>query len=200
MQHAARRVLFFSRQVFLSLYDFSVKQTGYEKPHQPPFARSLNCHNLQGWPGPLILVRAVIQRVKRARVSVDDNTVGEIGPGLCAFVGISRTDGERNAIALADKIKNLRVFADAQGKMNYSTIDVGGAVLVVSQFTLYGDCARGNRPSFTDAAAPAEAQRLYDCFVERLRASGVAVETGEFQAHMNVTLTHDGPVTLILEV
>lgn len=115
------------------------------------------------------------------------------------FVGISRTDDESNAGALAEKIKNLRVFGDALGKMNRSVADVRGAVLVVSQFTLYGDCRRGNRPSFTDAAAPAEAETLYNYFVQRLRASDLTVATGQFQAHMKVSLTNNGPATFILE-
>jgi D-aminoacyl-tRNA deacylase len=145
-------------------------------------------------------VRAVIQRVTEARVVVEGKTIGQIGPGLCVFLGVSRTDDESKASGLAEKIKNLRIFADAQGKMNRSVADIRGAVLVVSQFTLYGDCSRGNRPSFTDAAAPGEAERLYNYFIQRLHASGLTVATGQFQCLMNVYLINDGPVTLILEI
>ena len=145
-------------------------------------------------------MRAVVQRVTEARVAVEGKTIGQIGPGLCVFLGISRTDDESKASGLADKIKNLRIFADAQGKMNRSVADIGGAVLVVSQFTLYGDCTRGNRPSFIDAARPAEAERLYTHFVQRLHASGLTVATGQFQCLMNVYLINDGPVTLIVEI
>ena len=125
--------------------------------------------------------------------------VGEIGPGLCIFLGVGKGDGEENANSLADKIKNLRIFADEQGKMNRSLIDTGGELLVVSQFTLYTDCRKGNRPSFSDAALPAEAERLYQYFTQRLRAAGLKVATGQFQAHMNVALVNDGPVTIFIE-
>jgi D-tyrosyl-tRNA(Tyr) deacylase len=133
-----------------------------------------------------------------AEVSVGGRRVAEIGPGLCVFVGIGKEDREGTADRLAEKIKNLRIFADDNGKMNRSLVDVHKEVLVVSQFTLYGDCTKGNRPSFTDAALPADAERLYEYFVQRLRKSGLAVATGQFRAHMNVSLTNDGPVTLIL--
>ena len=144
-------------------------------------------------------MRAVIQRVAEARVTVGGKIVGQIGPGLCILLGVSRDDGEANANALADKIKNLRIFPDQQGKMNRSVLDSAGELLVVSQFTLYGDCRKGNRPSFTDAAAPAEAERLYEYFSQRLRAAGIQVANGQFQAHMQVALINDGPVTLVLE-
>jgi D-tyrosyl-tRNA(Tyr) deacylase len=144
-------------------------------------------------------VRAVIQRVSQARVTVGGKIVGQIGPGLCILLGVSKQDGEANANALADKIKNLRIFADEQGKMNRSLLDTAGEVLVVSQFTLYGDCRKGNRPSFTDAAPPAEAERLYEYFSQRLCAAGIKVFNGQFQAHMRVALVNDGPVTLVLE-
>ena len=144
-------------------------------------------------------LRAVIQKVLGAEVSVGGRRVAEIGPGLCVFVGIGKEDREGTADRLAEKIKNLRIFADDNGKMNRSLVDVQKEVLVVSQFTLYGDCTKGNRPSFTDAALPADAERLYEYFVQRLRKSGVAVATGRFRAHMNVSLTNDGPVTLILK-
>jgi D-tyrosyl-tRNA(Tyr) deacylase len=144
-------------------------------------------------------VRAVVQRVSEARVTVNGEVVGRIGAGLCVFIGISRTDDEKRAEALAEKLKNLRIFEDAQGKMNHSVVERAGELLVVSQFTLYGDCRRGNRPSFSEAAPPDRAERLYRHFVERLRAGGVPVSTGRFQAHMRVTLVNDGPVTLIVE-
>lgn len=144
-------------------------------------------------------MRAVIQRVTDARVSAGEETVGRIGAGICVFLGVGKEDSERSAATLADKIKNLRIFEDPEGKMNRSIIDAGGALLVVSQFTLYGDCRKGNRPSFTGAAPPAEADRLYQGFVARLRAAGLTVATGRFQARMNVTLVNDGPVTFYLE-
>jgi D-tyrosyl-tRNA(Tyr) deacylase len=145
-------------------------------------------------------VRAVIQRVTEARVTVRHEVVGEISRGLCILLGISKQDDEANAKALADKIRNLRIFDDAQGKMNRSITDIGGALLVVSQFTLYGDCRKGNRPSFSDAAPAAEADRLYQLVTQRLRDAGCQVATGQFQAHMKVSLVNDGPVTLILEI
>jgi D-tyrosyl-tRNA(Tyr) deacylase len=144
-------------------------------------------------------VRAVIQRVTEARVTVGREVVGEIGSGLCVLLGVDKQDGEENATALADKIKNLRVFEDPQGKMNRSITDTGGELLVVSQFTLYADCRKGNRPSFSDAAPAAEAESLYQFFVQRLRDTGLKVATGSFQAHMKVSLVNDGPVTFILE-
>ena len=144
-------------------------------------------------------MRAVIQRVARARVKVGDEIVGEIGAGLCVFLGVGQQDDEARAAALADKIANLRIFADAQGKMNRSILDTAGALLVVSQFTLYADCRKGNRPSFSEAALPADAERLYQYFTQRLRAAGLKVATGRFQAHMNVSLDNDGPVTILLE-
>jgi D-tyrosyl-tRNA(Tyr) deacylase len=145
-------------------------------------------------------MRAVIQRVAQARVTVDDTLVGEIGPGLCIFLGVGRQDTDANANALADKIKNLRLFEDDQGKMNRSIVDSSGELLIVSQFTLYGDCRKGNRPSFTDAAGPAHAEKLYEHFCERLRSGGLPVANGQFQAHMQVTLVNDGPVTFVLEL
>jgi len=144
-------------------------------------------------------VRAVVQRVAEAQVGVGQETVGRIGAGLCVFLGVGKHDDEKNASALADKIKNLRIFEDNLGKMNLSVHDIGGEVLVISQFTLYGDCRKGNRPSFTDAASAAEAERLYDFFTERLRDAGLKVANGRFQAHMQVALVNDGPVTLVLE-
>ena len=145
-------------------------------------------------------MRTVIQRVSEATVTVGGQTVGRIGAGLCILLGVGKDDNQENAAALADKVKNLRIFADDLGKMNRSVVDIGGAILVVSQFTLYADCRKGNRPSFTDAAPPALAQQLYQEFANRLRAAGLSVVTGQFQAHMQVALVNDGPVTLFLEV
>jgi len=145
-------------------------------------------------------VRAVIQRVAEARVYVDDRIVGQIGAGLCVLLGVGVTDSENNAEALADKIAKLRIFEDSEGKMNRSVIDCGGELLVVSQFTLYGDCRKGNRPSFTAAAPPAEAERLYQHFSQRLRDHGLNVANGQFQAHMKVALVNDGPVTFVLDL
>ena len=126
-------------------------------------------------------------------------TVGRIGAGLCILLGVGKGDNSDTAAALAEKVKNLRIFDDEFGKMNRSVVDCGGAILVVSQFTLYADCGKGNRPSFSDAAPPGLAQELYQEFANRLRAAGLNVATGQFQAHMKVTLINDGPVTLVLE-
>jgi D-tyrosyl-tRNA(Tyr) deacylase len=144
-------------------------------------------------------VRAVVQRVAEAHVNVGREAVGQIGSGLCIFLGVGKQDDEKNADALADKIKNLRIFEDDEGKMNRVIGDCGGEVLVISQFTLYGDCRKGNRPSFTDAAPAEIADRLYQYFIDRLRAAGLKVATGRFQAHMRVALVNDGPVTFVLE-
>lgn len=144
-------------------------------------------------------MRAVIQRVAEARVSVGEEIVSGIGPGLCIFLGIAVNDSEKDAESLASKISRLRIFEDEQGKMNRSVRETRGDLLVVSQFTLYGDCRKGNRPSFSAAAAPEPAKRLYDDFVQRLRQTGLKVATGEFRATMKVALVNDGPVTLILE-
>ena len=145
-------------------------------------------------------MRAVIQRVTEACVTIEEKVVGKIRAGLCVFLGMSRQDDQNKAHYLADKVATLRIFADEQGKMNRSLIDIQGEILVVSQFTLYGDCQRGSRPSFTDAAAPAEAEMLYNDFLQRLREAGLPVAAGQFQTHMNISLTNDGPVTFILEV
>jgi D-tyrosyl-tRNA(Tyr) deacylase len=144
-------------------------------------------------------VRLVIQRVSEASVTVDDQVVGQIGAGLCILVGIGKDDNPTKAAALADKVKNLRIFADELGKMNRSVAAIGGAILAISQFTLYADCRNGNRPSFTDAAPPAMAEKLYEVFAQQLRDAGISVATGQFQAHMRVALVNDGPVTLVLE-
>ena len=144
-------------------------------------------------------MKAVIQKVSRAEVSVAGEPIGRIGHGLCVFLGIGKNDGESNADHLAEKIKNLRIFEDENGKMNRSLEELGKEILVVSQFTLYGDCRKGNRPSFTCAAPPDEAEKLYEYFVQRLRRAGLRVETGQFKARMEVALTNDGPVTFIVE-
>jgi D-aminoacyl-tRNA deacylase len=137
--------------------------------------------------------------VSRAEVSAAGQPIGRIGFGLCVFLGIGKDDGESNADHLAEKIKNLRIFEDSNGKMNRSVEEVQEEILVVSQFTLYGDCRKGNRPSFSAAAAPDEAKKLYEYFVQRLRGAGLRVETGQFKSRMEVALTNDGPVTFIVE-
>src|SRR5712692_8413261 len=144
-------------------------------------------------------MRAVVQRVSRARVVVGAQVSGEIGPGLVVLLGVGRGDRAEAAMYLAEKVARLRIFDDEQGKMNRSLLDVQGAALVVSQFTLYGDARGQRRPSFIQAAAPEEANRLYEEFVRALRGLGVRVETGVFQARMAVELTNDGPVTILLD-
>jgi len=144
-------------------------------------------------------MRAVLQRVGRARVVVGEEVVGEIGRGLLVLLGVSRQDTPQDATRLADKTVGLRIFADAEDKMNLGVADVGGSVLVVSQFTLYGDCRKGRRPSFIDAAPPEIAIPLYEAFVNGVKAHGVPVATGRFGAMMQVELVNDGPVTLILD-
>jgi D-tyrosyl-tRNA(Tyr) deacylase len=144
-------------------------------------------------------MRAVVQRVSQARVEAEGRTVGEIAVGLFVLLGVARDDTERDAAYLAEKIANLRVFEDEQGKMNRSLIEVGGAMLVVSQFTLYGDVRRGRRPSYTDAAEPEKANVLYQYFVEQVRKQNIRVETGIFQAMMRVFLINEGPVTILLD-
>ncbi len=144
-------------------------------------------------------MRAVVQRVSRAEVRIEGRVVGRIGVGLVVLVGIARDDAPEAGQWLAEKIVNLRVFDDAEGRMNRSLLEAGGAVLCVSQFTLYGDCRKGRRPSYDRAASPDAAMTLYESFVASLRALGVKVETGEFRAMMDVELVNDGPVTLLLD-
>jgi D-aminoacyl-tRNA deacylase len=144
-------------------------------------------------------MRAVVQRVSRCHVTVAGNVVGEIGAGLLVLLGVSKTDNEAAADYLVEKIIGLRIFEDAEGKMNLAVQDSGGAVLVVSQFTLYGDVRRGKRPSFDAAARPEEAKRLYEYFVAKVRAAGLHCETGQFQAMMEVELVNSGPVTIMVD-
>ncbi|MEW6143900.1 MAG: D-aminoacyl-tRNA deacylase [Thermodesulfobacteriota bacterium] len=144
-------------------------------------------------------MRAIVQRVKEARVEVEGETVGRIGEGVLVLLGAGKDDTEEDAEYLAEKILGLRIFEDSEGKMNLSVTDTGGSVLVVSQFTLYGDCRKGRRPSFDKAAAPEVAERLYELFVDKLRERGAKVETGRFRAMMEVHLVNWGPVTLMLD-
>jgi D-tyrosyl-tRNA(Tyr) deacylase len=144
-------------------------------------------------------MRAVVQRVRRCRVTVGSNAAGEIGPGLLVLLGVAKGDTETAADYLVEKILGLRIFEDGDGKMNLSVQDTGGAVLVVSQFTLYGDVRRGKRPSFDAAARPEAARALYEYFIARVRAAGVRCETGQFQAMMEVELVNTGPVTILLD-
>jgi len=145
-------------------------------------------------------LRAVVQRVTGASVTVSSNIVAQIKKGLLVFLGISKIDQEKDIIWMADKIVNLRIFEDNQNKMNESLLDMKGELLVVSQFTLYGDCRKGRRPSFTDSASPEEAKILYDKFLSYLKEKyHINVQQGEFQAHMKVNIINDGPVTLLLD-
>jgi D-tyrosyl-tRNA(Tyr) deacylase len=144
-------------------------------------------------------MRAVLQRVSRARVTVEDKFTGEIGAGLLVLIGVGRDDSPAVASSMAERIVNLRIFNDEQGKMNRSVLDIGGAILAVSQFTLYGDARGQRRPSFIQAASAEQGKALYEEFVRALRSLGVRVETGVFQAHMSVELINDGPVTILLD-
>jgi len=144
-------------------------------------------------------MRAVVQRVSRAKVTVGQLTTGQIGIGLLVLLGVGQQDSEQDCIYLAEKIAGLRIFEDEYGKMNRSVQDVGGSVLAVSQFTLYGDVRRGKRPSFDDAAPPEPVRRLYESFVERIRAAGLRCQTGRFQEMMQVELVNEGPVTILLD-
>jgi D-tyrosyl-tRNA(Tyr) deacylase len=144
-------------------------------------------------------MRAVVQRVSRARVTVREEVTGKIDRGLLVLIGIGAADTEADADYLAAKISGLRIFEDEHGKMNLSLSEIAGSVLAVSQFTLYGDVRRGKRPSFDAAAPPEKARTLYECFVERIRAAGLRCETGRFQEMMQVELVNDGPVTILLD-
>ena len=143
-------------------------------------------------------MKAVVQRVSKARVRVRGETVGEVGPGLCVLLGVALDDTPANAQRLAEKVARLRIFEDDEGRFDRSLLDVGGEALVVSQFTLLADTAKGNRPSFTEAAPPDEAEPLYEAFCEALRKQGVRVATGLFGARMAVELVNEGPVTIVL--
>ncbi|HQM48754.1 MAG TPA: D-aminoacyl-tRNA deacylase [Candidatus Hydrogenedentes bacterium] len=144
-------------------------------------------------------MRAVIQRVSEALVTVDGRVTGQIGKGLLLLLGVGHEDTEDDARLMAEKVVGLRCFADAESKFNLSVVEVGGAILAISQFTLFGDCRKGRRPSFSDAARPEPATVLYEGVVQRLREKGLTVETGEFGAHMSVHLVNDGPVTLLID-
>lgn len=144
-------------------------------------------------------MRAVVQRVTESSVAVEGEIVGAIGPGMVILLGVGEGDTDRDVEYLAEKIANLRIFEDEQGKMNLSLLDIGGEALVVSQFTLYGDCRKGRRPNFSEAAPPAKGEEYYNKFVEALRARGVKVATGIFRAYMTVKIINDGPVTLLLD-
>ncbi len=144
-------------------------------------------------------MRAVVQRTDAANVTVDGKVIAACGPGLTVFLGVGREDGEAEARYLAEKIVNLRIFPDAQGKMNLSLLDIGGELLVVSQFTLYGDCRKGRRPGFDAAAPPAAAQALYERFLALCREYGITTHCGQFQAEMLVKLENHGPVTMLLD-
>lgn len=144
-------------------------------------------------------MRAVVQRVTEASVTVDGNGIGSIGPGLMVLLGVEKSDTEKDGAYLADKLAGLRIFEDENEKMNLSVQQVGGSILLVSQFTLLGDVRHGKRPSFTQAAPPKEADALYEDLATKLRQKGIPVETGQFQAHMEVALVNDGPVTILLD-
>jgi D-tyrosyl-tRNA(Tyr) deacylase len=144
-------------------------------------------------------VRVLLQRVKHAKVEVEGEITGQIGPGLLALIGFAVADTTKEADYLADKMVNLRIFEDVAGKMNLSALDINAGLLLVSQFTLYGDCRKGRRPGFDAAATPDAARELYEYFVAKVREKGLLTETGVFQAHMEVSLLNDGPVTLLLE-
>ena len=144
-------------------------------------------------------MRAVVQRVSAASVTVEGRKVGTIGPGLLVLLGVARGDTEKDGEYLAEKLAGLRIFEDEEEKMNRSVAQIGGSILLVSQFTMYGDVRHGRRPSFTQAAPPEEANRLYEDLAQKLRDKGLTVETGQFQAHMEVSLVNDGPVTILLD-
>lgn len=144
-------------------------------------------------------MRAVVQRVSQASVRVDGQICGAIGPGLLVLLGVGKNDSEQDAVLLADKIVNLRIFDDEQGLMNRSLLEVQGEMLVVSQFTLFGDCRKGRRPSYSTAAPPAEAASLYERFIREIRTKQITLATGKFQAMMDATLINNGPVTLLLD-
>jgi len=145
-------------------------------------------------------MRAVVQRVAAAQVTVDDELVSSIGPGLCVLLGVTHSDGSDEAAKMGAKLAKMRIFPDEQGRMNLSVVDVGGEMLVVSQFTVYGDTAKGNRPGFTEAARPEHAEPLITEVVEHLQSYAIPVSTGRFRTHMQVSLTNNGPTTLVVDV
>lgn len=157
----------------------------------------MNRRAREGKPRPTM--RAVVQRVNHAQVSVDGEVVGRVDRGICVLVGVGREDGETDAALLADKVVGLRIFEDDAGKMNLSVLEAGGAVLAVSQFTLYGDVRKGKRPSFSEAMEPTRAQALFEQFCAECRTRGAHVETGRFRTHMRVLLENDGPVTISID-
>ncbi|WP_341877994.1 D-aminoacyl-tRNA deacylase [Defluviitalea saccharophila] len=144
-------------------------------------------------------MRAVVQKVAQASVKVDGNTIGEIGKGLMVLLGMQETDDEKVMDYMLDKIIHLRIFEDEEGKMNLSLKDVGGELLIVPNFTLYGDARKGKRPSYTKAAPPAVAEEIYNTFIKKAKATGIKVEQGQFQSHMEVRLLNDGPVTILID-
>jgi len=144
-------------------------------------------------------VKALLQRVTSASVSVTDEVAGRIGQGLVAFIGVANSDTRKDAQYLAQKAANLRIFTDEAGRFNLSALDINGELLIVSQFTLLADTRRGRRPSFTEAAPPAQAEELFECFIEEVRATGLKVATGRFQQYMQVEIHNDGPVTILLD-
>jgi D-tyrosyl-tRNA(Tyr) deacylase len=144
-------------------------------------------------------MRAVVQRVSNASVEINDATTGKIGAGLLVLLGVSNQDTEKDVLFMADKVINLRIFPDKDDKMNLSVKDMGGEILVVSQFTLYGDCRKGRRPSYNDAAMPEKARERYEHFIDTIKESGLKVATGEFQAMMQVSLVNNGPVTILVD-
>ncbi len=144
-------------------------------------------------------MKALLQRVTSASVSVTDEVAGRIGQGLVAFIGVANSDTRKDAQYLAQKAANLRIFSDEAGRFNLSALDINGELLIVSQFTLMADTRRGRRPSFTEAAPPARAEELFECFVEEVRATGLKVATGRFQQYMQVEIHNDGPVTILLD-
>lgn len=144
-------------------------------------------------------MRAVVQRVKKAAVEVDDNLTGEIGPGLLVFLGVGKNDNQEDADYLMEKIINLRIFEDETERLNLSAADLDKEILVVSQFTLFGDCRKGRRPSFFDAAPPEEAEKLYEYFLNQIKKTELKIADGKFQAMMDVSLVNDGPVTILLD-
>jgi D-aminoacyl-tRNA deacylase len=144
-------------------------------------------------------MRAVVQRIVRGEVTVEERSVGRIGAGLCALVAVGRDDADADAYLLADKLAGLRIFEDSAGKMNLSVVDTGGALLMISQFTLFGDVRKGKRPSFSEAMEPARAEQLFERCCDRVRHAGITVETGRFRAHMQVEIVNDGPVTILID-